>query len=803
MKINMQTTKVYSQKILDSISQWLMRLPARELKHELSTVREQNQTLKLELQAVNSRLEEISKQEAKSLAEVQKRMERFEAECDTARIQLQDIHSNHDALDGRLETLTGKLLEQRTSYQADIQKTQIQVHQQTNQVEQLQSSVSQALQRQDKTDGRLYALAGTLEKQLVNIQQEIHDARLRDRKQFNQLKIAMALTGCAFLVTTAASLAWIEDSRKNDQMLSDVSRNIRDIKILMDRQLSAAKHGHHEAVSIAIPDESLPAGDISESGGPSSEKAIHITVDTLTEQDALAVPEGHSGTPDLAGLPHESQHGAFGYYEMPAKEEMLVPVNPTPAASVPVWDSETLAMPKVEPDSITPREDLSGADELLETIARSLPFEAIPLSNDGVGLPVTSGSGDAFSTTPYLARREVKRDKEFVELIHGQDDVTTYVKSRYDIGKLLNLGATFIQKDTIEDFASSTDENNGFWNVKLSSSLLGPSLDAEIALSSIDSGTSENFWSSDHRMMKLGSSTTWHDFNFGTTYQSVGKDFEELTDETVTGHKKKDDSFDTDTETTELWSYRQLGNLGIKAYTSLGNTNQADDPDLPRFTTRKVGSSVNYIFSDWPQVGVTLNYATGTLDSSKEPDGFESVSADVRDIASSLYYTGDAWSGSLTAENATGKASDANVTEVKSYYADASYYPIDTFSVSPSFSYARVKYPELNATTDTQSSSLTFNYQPKPNGLSYTLYGEHSTEENTAWAVDNSYLYTSLGVNWDAGEKKSLFKHWSIELFYDQYRDNVYSDSNTGGPGIMLKLRSSPRPARHFMNDLR
>jgi hypothetical protein len=154
-------------------------------------------------------------------------------------------------------------------------------------------------------------------------------------------------------------------------------------------------------------------------------------------------------------------------------------------------------------------------------------------------------------------------------------------------------------------------------------------------------------------------------------------------------------------------------------------------------------------------------------------------------------------------ENATGKASGANVTDMQMFYAEASYLPIDTVSISPSISYIRENYPEFDVDSDTLSSSLTFGYKPKPNGMNYSLYSEYSTEENTDWDVDNSYLYTSLGVSWKSKKPKSLIKQWSVELFYDQYVDNIYSDSNIGGLGFMLKLRSSPMSAKRFVNDVR
>jgi hypothetical protein len=655
-------------------------------------------------------------------------------------------------------------------------------------------------------EGSLETLSVNLEEQRSHYQREIREAQLRDLRQARLLNIAMALAGCAFLATTVASVAWmIENSLNNARMLSDISSSIRDVKLSIDRQLSLARHVPAETVSTALLDRTQPARAIPVSALLAIEKTARPTVNAAAEPELIEPHGKKSGIPDVASLSHESQHKPADYNEMPAKEEALVPLKISPAAVVPVWDPEALAMLKADPGAITPREDLSGTDESPETVASRLPYEVRAKLDKGGGLFTgKNGSGNTLSVTPYPMTLETKRDTALVELTHGQDDVSTFVKGSYNIGKWLSLDTAFTQKDTEEDFAPATDEKKGFWHAKLGASLLESSVDAEIALSSIDNDTRKNFLvPADHRMMKLGSSSSWQDFDFGVSYQSVGKDFEESTYEAVAGKKKMKDLLDNDTARTEFWSYRQFGNLGIKAYASLDNTNLADDPNLPRFTTQKAGTSLNYLLSDWPRVGMTLDYASGTLESSDEPAGFKPVSGEARDVGGSLYYTGDHWSGSLAVKNATGKATSANVANVGTYYAEASYYPDDTFSISPSISYIRQKYPELNANTDTLSSSLTFNYKRKGSRLTYTLYGEHTAEENAAWNVDNSYLYTSLGVNWESGKKNSLVKQWSVELFHDQYRDNVYSDSNTGGPGIMLKLRSSPKPARRFADDAR
>jgi hypothetical protein len=456
-------------------------------------------------------------------------------------------------------------------------------------------------------------------------------------------------------------------------------------------------------------------------------------------------------------------------------------------------------------DTVTFREDLSSANEIPETEIQGPPHDVLAdLVRLGGPLPVNSGSENTASAGLSSVKPGIRRDTAFAEISHGQNDKSTFVKSNYNVGKLFSLGAAFTKKSRDDEFDYLTDQKKGFWNVKMNSSLLGPSLDAEIALSSFDTETSEDFWMSERRMMKLGSQTTWQGINIGARYQSVGKDFENTADLLKSGHKKKKkDQLEQDTQGPELWSYRQFGNLGVKAYTSLYSNNLAGDRTLPRFTTQKVGSSVNYLISSWPEVGVVLDYATGTLGSSDEPAGFESISQDVSDLKSTVYYAGDIWSGSLFVENSTGKASGTNVTDMQLFYAEASYLPIDTVSISPSISYVRENYPEFEVDADTMSSSITFGYKPDHTGFNYTMYGEYSTEKNTDWDVDTSYLYTSLGVNWDSKKPKSMIKQWSVELFYDQYVDNIYSDTNTGGLGFMLKLRSSPMLERRFVNDMR
>jgi hypothetical protein len=286
----------------------------------------------------------------------------------------------------------------------------------------------------------------------------------------------------------------------------------------------------------------------------------------------------------------------------------------------------------------------------------------------------------------------------------------------------------------------------------------------------------------------------------------VGNNFE-LDGKTANGRKKSDNNpqkkLHKGRQGTEAWVARQFGNLGVKTLVSVYQDKPEGDDNVPHFTTHKVGSSLNYSLSSWPRAGITLDYGSGVRGSSNELGGFQSMDVGVESIAGSLYYSDDSWNGTLYVENATGEGTK-NVTDLQTYWLGGSYYPVSTVSVTPSVSYVREEYPEFDATTDSFATSMTANYKPSANSrFKFTGYSEYSTEKNRDWAMDSEYLYSSLGINWDSKKPKTLIQKWSLELFHDQYIDNLYSDNSTSGVGFMLKMRSKASPLKRITDEFR
>jgi len=418
---------------------------------------------------------------------------------------------------------------------------------------------------------------------------------------------------------------------------------------------------------------------------------------------------------------------------------------------------------------------------------------------------------DTVSVAEKTQNENAQRDDAETEISYGrEEDESVFVRSTHRGGDLFTVGTAFTQREEGADLKARAKDNDeqGFWHMNLSSAPggAGPGFEAEFAQSSFDPQTSEDFGASENRLIKLATHGSWQGYQLGLGYQSVGTEFEKAGKaadkrKKTANHPKT--KLQKGRQGTEAWISRQFGNLGVKTVAAMYQDQGEDEGNAPHFTTEKLGASLNYTILSWPQVGLTVDYANGVRSSSEKPAGVQSTEVDVESIASSLYYSDSAWSGTLYVENATGEGK-TNIANLRTYWLGGSYFPISTFSVTPSISYVKEEYPEFDVSTDSFATSMTVSYKPSTNSrFNFTGYSEYSTEKNIDWVMDSEYMYNSLGINWDSKKPKSLIKKWSLELFHDQYTDNLYSDNNTGGVGFMLKMRSKTSPLRRITEEVR
>jgi len=417
---------------------------------------------------------------------------------------------------------------------------------------------------------------------------------------------------------------------------------------------------------------------------------------------------------------------------------------------------------------------------------------------------------DADAVSMAVKTRRAQQADADTEITYGrEEDESVFVRSTHRGGDLFTLGTAFTQRNGGADLKARVRDNNdqGFWHMNLSSapSGTGPGFEVEFAQSSFNPETSEDFGSSENRLIKLATQGSWQGYQLGLGYQSVGTEFEK-TGKAADKRKKANHpktNLKKGRQGTEAWISRQFGDLGVKTVAAVYEDQGEDKGSSSYFTTGKLGASLNYTILSWPQLGLTVDYASGRRSSSDTPAGLQPKEVDVESVASSLYYSDSSWSGTLYVEDAAG-AGTTNAMDLRTYYVGGSYFPVSTVSVSPSFTYVQEEYTDLGANTDSYAASMTASYKPSSKSkFNFNGYSEYSTQENVDWALDTEYYYSSLGVNWKSDKPKSLIKQWSFEVFHDRYIDHVYSDSNTGGLGLWLTLKSSPSPVNRFVDQMR
>ena len=187
----MLSPKQYWQSSLGRLRK-LFALPhARELENKLSAVRNENQSLHLEFQDVQRELQDTRYWEEERLANFQKRLINVETARDAAR----------------------------------------------QQVEALEHNLAEASNRLDSAETRVNDLNRQLEEEDREHQLEMEDVRSRASKLEQHQKWVMIFVTFAFLVAGLSGVSQFQDVRNNAVLLADMSKDLKDIKESMLRQI--------------------------------------------------------------------------------------------------------------------------------------------------------------------------------------------------------------------------------------------------------------------------------------------------------------------------------------------------------------------------------------------------------------------------------------------------------------------------------------------------------------------------------------------------------------------------------------
>lgn len=189
----------------------------RELERRLLAVDRENQALEVKFQAVQRELQDIKTQETETLAGIQQRITEIEAVRDEARQQVDALTLELAETSGRLET----------------------------------------------AESRVNLLDSHLEDEGRKHQLEMQHVQARSGRQERRLKRVTLLALFAFLLASLATVSGVLGVIKNADLLSNVGRDIRDIKASLIRQAGRVQEpaGDHAPAPAREAPGALVAGE--------------------------------------------------------------------------------------------------------------------------------------------------------------------------------------------------------------------------------------------------------------------------------------------------------------------------------------------------------------------------------------------------------------------------------------------------------------------------------------------------------------------------------------------------------------
>lgn len=109
----------------------------------------------------------------------------------------------------------------------------------SREITELRESLADADDRQEKTENQIRLLRERQETERREHQAYLQESMARERRQTRRLGWSMLLACCALLLGMLASTTTIRDGRQYAGLLAELSRDIKDIKTSMERQVAA------------------------------------------------------------------------------------------------------------------------------------------------------------------------------------------------------------------------------------------------------------------------------------------------------------------------------------------------------------------------------------------------------------------------------------------------------------------------------------------------------------------------------------------------------------------------------------
>lgn len=309
----------------------------------------------------------------------------------------------------------------------------------------------------------------------------------------------------------------------------------------------------------------------------------------------------------------------------------------------------------------------------------------------------------------------------------------------------------------------------GHWMAQVKTDATGalPEIDADLAFGFFDAETGDGFGEDEHGLMRIAASHSLAGNSFSASYYRVGAKYDapEYFLKDTKSKKKKD------REGYEVWFSRWFGNFGLRPYVRLGQDNLSGDPATATETSTSVGLTIDYILSNWPYWIASLSYGQGSVDSS---GGEKESSSEATTFATaSLSFSGDHYSGDLSAERSTGGNDDGRTLiqpTTTSLYAQGYYYPASGLTVGGGVGYGVSDYLG-GGMLRYLSPYFSLSYEAVGLPYSVNLYGQYDRQFQPAWELDTKAFYGAASLDWLVSKSRRNPNGVSLMLTFDRYQD--------------------------------
>lgn len=301
-----------------------------------------------------------------------------------------------------------------------------------------------------------------------------------------------------------------------------------------------------------------------------------------------------------------------------------------------------------------------------------------------------------------------------------------HLSRTYGQGQAVEIRTAYVQQPR------SDGDRRGFLALKLKSDLGEhlPEVRAELDYGAFDADGSVALDDARHRALWVGASSSWRQFFYGISFQSMGRDFVAMSPTRAV--------IDPGRDRTEVWASRRLGNLGVRAFARHARDQALEAGPATRFADTALGTGFDYRFDALPDVHAALTYTRQT----RRPLAHDDPAGELNhNLAGSLSIHRDHWRATLSslytrkpdAATAEGGAWDEWTRSVA-----VSYELRPTLSVAPGLSYRSA--PEAGSVhrTRSQTASLALHYQPAHPALQWSANGAWSVDRNASWGSERA-----------------------------------------------------------------